>query len=305
MSRVRVVIPAHNEAACIGAALRSVQEAIAAAEAARPERYEVVVALDRCTDDTARIALDNQGVTVVTAPSPGKVEALRAGAAGAVGPWVVILDADVVLRPDTLRALAEALDEPTAFAASPPRVPAPPRRSTPLARAIYHYNLNQGWSPSRPWLSGRCLATRTLALPDPAEVARRQAALTPDPWLDGPILADDIYLSRWVAAHHGAAALRSSGGAVTFRPPETLDEVVATWRRLSRELARMDRLYPEWPGPPRAEARVPWRDRGHAALFGVALAVAKRRVAQEAAAARAGGAVAEGWARIASSKVPL
>lgn len=99
-----MVIAAHNEATVIGRCL----DALLAGAA--PGELDVTVVANGCTDDTAAVAASRPGVRVIDRPEPGKVGALNAGDAVAVGFPRVYLDADIVLPPGALRALAGALD---------------------------------------------------------------------------------------------------------------------------------------------------------------------------------------------------
>ncbi|MCC8620246.1 glycosyltransferase [Xanthomonas vesicatoria] len=100
---IAVIIPAHNEAECIAACLRSVFRA-----ASHPELHEaveVIVAADRCTDATAELALA-LGARVVEVPIPGGVGTARAAAAAhaiAMGAdWLAVTDADSRVPADWL-----------------------------------------------------------------------------------------------------------------------------------------------------------------------------------------------------------
>ncbi|GAB6050882.1 glycosyltransferase family 2 protein [Hydrogenophilus islandicus] len=102
-TRFRVVIPAHNEALHITAAV----------EAARAldypqERFQVVVVANACSDETAALA-ETAGATVYTFDPPGKGGALdylfRTLAADPEWDAVVVVDADSTLDPQALRVL--------------------------------------------------------------------------------------------------------------------------------------------------------------------------------------------------------
>jgi glycosyltransferase involved in cell wall biosynthesis len=82
IERLGVVIPAHNEAALLPACLDSVLGALEAVDL--PVR--VVVALDRCSDDSAAVTARYPWVTAVTIDA-GNVGAARAAAAAAVLEW--------------------------------------------------------------------------------------------------------------------------------------------------------------------------------------------------------------------------
>ena len=83
---VVVAIPARNEEALLVDCLRSVEVATDAFRRARPEiPVEVVVALDRCTDSSARVAAASSGKLIMMLSSASRgaacVAVLSAGAA--------------------------------------------------------------------------------------------------------------------------------------------------------------------------------------------------------------------------------
>ena len=112
---ISVIIAAHNESAVIGRCLDSLLAD------ARPGEFAVTVVANGCSDDTAAIAARRAGVRVLDRPEPGKVGALNAGDAVAVGFPRVYLDADIVLTTAGLRALAAAVADPTRARAAMPR----------------------------------------------------------------------------------------------------------------------------------------------------------------------------------------
>jgi len=92
---IGVVIPAHDEEACIAACLASVQAA-ARSEALGGETVVIVVALDRCSDRTAEIVAAH-GVRSVVVDDGNVGRARAAGAAVVIGlgaRWVACTDAD-------------------------------------------------------------------------------------------------------------------------------------------------------------------------------------------------------------------
>jgi glycosyltransferase involved in cell wall biosynthesis len=104
---VSVVVPARNEEACLGLCLQSL-----ATQTGIP--FEIIVVDDGSTDRTRKIAESFSGVRVVD-PGPlppnwtGKNHAMAAGAAVALGEWLLFTDADTVHKPGSLvRAVAEA-----------------------------------------------------------------------------------------------------------------------------------------------------------------------------------------------------
>ena len=99
-----VVVPAHNEE-------RVIAKALGALELARGPGVEVIVVDDGSTDATAEIAAAFD-VRVIRQPQGGKAAALNTGIAAASGEVIVVLDADTVLDPDFLDAVAPHFADP-------------------------------------------------------------------------------------------------------------------------------------------------------------------------------------------------
>lgn len=240
-------ITARDEAASIGPCLRSLLAAVAYAEHHAPVRYDVVVVLDRCRDRTGAIAAGFDRVRVVESAGEGIVEAQRMVAH--LTETVVLSDADIEVEPDTLLALHHAMtDDPARRAAYPPKQPRPPRRRTPLARALYVYNRRQGFQTPRPWLCGKLFAIRGWSIPTREQLAPRLAALPRDHFYDfhAGMRIDDIYLSRSIIAEHGPAAIHQTArGMLYFRPPETFEGMYRTYLRMRMEIERLDLMFPQ------------------------------------------------------------
>jgi glycosyltransferase involved in cell wall biosynthesis len=112
-----VIVPAHNEALVIGRLLGQLTDG------ARPGEFDVIVVANGCSDDTAEVAAAcRPPVRVLSIPVPSKREALTAGDQAAQDFPRVYVDADVEVRAQDIRALAEALRGPGVLAAGPTRV---------------------------------------------------------------------------------------------------------------------------------------------------------------------------------------
>lgn len=179
-----IVIAAHNEAAVVGRCL----DALLAD--ARPGEFDITVVANGCRDATAAVAAQRAGVRVLDRPEPGKVGALNAGDAVAVGFPRLYLDADIVLDTAGVRALAAAVT-PSARHAGPPFLAAAPRRELdvtgrpPLVRAYFavHSKL--------PALQGALFGRGAMAL---SEVGRARFGEFPD------VVADDLFLDSLFSA---------------------------------------------------------------------------------------------------------
>jgi GT2 family glycosyltransferase len=101
--RVRVIIPAHNEAHRIRRCLET------AIPAAREREWEVLVVDDGSTDNTAALA-ESLGAQVIRKPLPLGVAAARnAGAHQSDADVLVFLDADIIAPERTLHVLVDRL----------------------------------------------------------------------------------------------------------------------------------------------------------------------------------------------------
>ncbi len=282
MLTIPVVVAAKNEERAIARTLVALGSSRDYAEARLPYRFDIVVALDQCTDGTERIARGFDRVDVVRCRG-GKVEAQRAGLGTRAAPFAIFCDADVIPSPDALFELVTLLDaHPEAQVATCPLRPLAPHRRTPLARALHTYNRRRGFSSQRTWFNGKCFAIRQWSIPERTRFAARRF----DPfyeWERG-IVADDIYLSRVVVQAHGPCAIaETTRGEVLFRAPETWRGMNRYYRRMRRELERVDVLCPETVPVHRAHgarrpdllASAPLGERVHHMIFASALVLCR------------------------------
>ncbi len=115
-----IIIPANNEAACIGPCLESLL-AQTPSDLAR-NRVEVIVTCNACTDNTVEIASgyasrfkDRDWLLVIQDdPAPGKSAALNRADAIAAGDARVYLDADIVCDPPMVAEVMALLNRPQA-----------------------------------------------------------------------------------------------------------------------------------------------------------------------------------------------
>jgi cellulose synthase/poly-beta-1,6-N-acetylglucosamine synthase-like glycosyltransferase/peptidoglycan/xylan/chitin deacetylase (PgdA/CDA1 family) len=110
---VSVVVPAYNEAVVIARTVRSL-------DASDYPSFDVVVVDDGSADGTAEIveSLGLDRVRVVRQRNAGKAAALNTGIRMSSGEVLVMVDADTIFEPETMRRLVQPLADPAVGAVS-------------------------------------------------------------------------------------------------------------------------------------------------------------------------------------------
>ncbi len=208
---VSVIVPAHNEAGVIGPTL-------AALEASTGVEADVVVVCNGCTDNTADLARA-AGVRVIETPVGSKAGALELGRVDTAEGHRIYLDADIVVSPDALASVVDALDTPGIEGAAPQiRLELPVNASRPMAAYA------DVWRQA-PYFSSGLIGSGFFGLT--AEAQRRIG-----PWPS--LIADDM-----VALCHLDPSERASvGGTFIHELPSTLRETVRAETR--REAGRLE-----------------------------------------------------------------
>ncbi len=108
-----VVVPAFNEQLSVGSAVRSLA-------ASRYPELEIIVVDDGSTDSTATVVeeLGLPNVTLIRQDNAGKAAALNVGIAAARHDILVLVDADTVVEPRSIRALVARFADPEVGAVS-------------------------------------------------------------------------------------------------------------------------------------------------------------------------------------------
>lgn len=101
-----VVIPAHNEENYIGKCLNAIIEA---EKHISPEKAEIIVVANRCTDKTAEIAL-GYGAKVIPNEDKCIASIRNAGVKEAAGDIIVTIDADSIMTEYSLKEIKENLE---------------------------------------------------------------------------------------------------------------------------------------------------------------------------------------------------
>ena len=243
---IPVGITARNEAANILVLLASLRASAARAAAALGVTYEFHVLLNDNQDHTPEL-LAGQADLRIWHTQGGLVEAQRAlVTARPEAPFVIFSDADILIHAETMRELTEAmLTRPEVEIAYAEKFPILPRRRTPLARALYFYNLREGYQTKRNYCNGQCFAIRRWHIPPVEELHWDPAADNPFLHLAAGIRTDDIYLSRELLRRAGPGAFHCAPSGIQYRPPETLIGMFRKYQRMRLEIERLHCYFPE------------------------------------------------------------
>ena len=227
MSVPSVIVPAHNEAGVLGRLLGLL------VSSADPDELDVLVVANGCTDDTVRVAESfRPAVRVLSISAASKREALVVGNREAKGFPRIYVDADVELRAEDVRALAEALRRPGALAATPELVLALAGSSWPVR---WYYDVWTQLPEVRRGLFGRGVV---------AVSQEGYARIAEFP----PMLADDLTASL---AFTPAERVLAIGARVVVRPPRTLSDLLRVRIRSAVGVTQVERTE----GAPASTAR--------------------------------------------------
>lgn len=201
MSPVSVIVPGRNAAATLEACLAALRAGV----------HELVYADDGSADGSREIAARYADRIVLAAGPPSAGAARNAGAAAAMGDVLVFVDADVVVHPDTVAALAMALADDPGLAAvfgSYDAEPAHPSLVSRFRNLLHHYVHQRAPADAETFWAG-CGAVRREAFAraggfDPAcriedvDLGRRLRAMGMRIRLDASIQV--THLKRWTLA---------------------------------------------------------------------------------------------------------
>jgi len=103
---ISVVIPAHNASRTLGECLQAIRRS-------QYSEYEIIVVDDASTDETAQVAAQYACRVLRLPNNVGAAQAKNLGVNEAQGEIILFTDADIVVKPDTLKRVAEDLSDPT------------------------------------------------------------------------------------------------------------------------------------------------------------------------------------------------
>jgi cellulose synthase/poly-beta-1,6-N-acetylglucosamine synthase-like glycosyltransferase len=231
VTKVAIIIPAHNEERALEGSLRALAAQDYAGE------VEVVVAANGCSDDTAAVARRSVSqmplgwtVTVLELAKAEKWAALNVADAHVEAEIRVYLDADIVLDPSAVKELATALDVDGPYLVQPRLVAA-----AIADAAIGVDSFVKVWS-SLPYVRNEVLGVGCYAV----NAAGRAL------WGEFPPFGADDTFVRLRFGNDQKTVVRSATMTVSF--PTSLTELVrvrARWCRLGREVRRAEDALPE------------------------------------------------------------
>jgi len=239
---VTIIIPVYNEGKVMAAALESVL-------AMRYPRYDVLVVDDGSTDDTLEVASAFVGnvagvnVRVVHKANGGKASALNTGLALATTPFVLCMDGDSRLHPDTLRHAMRHFVDPNVAA---------------VAGNVKVANRDNLWSrlQALEYVEGLNMARRAQGflrvvniVPGPIGVFRRDVLLRLGGY-DSDTFAEDADLTLKLLTDGWHVVYEERAIAFT-EAPETLLELLKQRYRWTRGILQALRKRARWIVAPR------------------------------------------------------
>lgn len=218
---ISIIVPARNEAAVIGRTLQAMTSGAA------PGELDIVVVCNGCSDNTAAIARGfGPPVRVIETETGSKTHALNLGDESARAFPRIYADADVVLAPAAIRALADRLQSGGVLAAAP-------RAEIDLAGCSWpvraFYDIRARLPSSHEGIGGSGI----YAL---SEAGRRRFGEFPN------LTADDAFVRGQFRPHE-----RETLASVSSRvfPPRTLRDMIAVKARAQYGNLELARLYPD------------------------------------------------------------
>lgn len=260
-------VPVHNEEAALPAFFESLVKAIN--ELPRSVDVEVIFCLNGSTDGSEKLLREHTGGSTrmsnmqIIESQAGKMNAQQEIVAkrGFKGP-ICFADSDIVMEPNTLRALMQKIESDpkcqVAYAHVEPYYDGAQAKNdaTQFSDILFtHYNYRK-FQPSRNYFHGRTFMLRDSSMledinKDLDERVKR-VANEENPWyvthlgLDKGPLVDDIYLSRAIVHEHGVGAISEVADArIWFHPPSRIEDYFRVIERTQAEIKRLDLLYPE------------------------------------------------------------
>lgn len=242
---IPICVNAKNEQNNLESLLNSILKARTYAEMNSDLKFSITVVLDECTDNSYRICQSFGSKINVIQTKGGLVAAQRYFVSlFPDAKWSVFSDADIAVSKDSLLKLSEAMEKPNIQVAYLEKVPVPPLRRSLLAKALYQYNLNNGYQNDRQYFNGQFFAIRKWNIPEPKKMDFPEILDNSFLNLKAGVRCDDIYLSRMILFEFGQSAIECVDSILYYRPPETIKGMFRKYQRMVLEIERLNILFP-------------------------------------------------------------
>lgn len=245
--RIPLGITARNEATNIKLVIESVQMAAIRAKEDVGAEIEIHLILNDNEDNTAEILCNEKDITLWHTIG-GLVEAQRMFVDNIQrdAPFVIFSDADILIEENAISEISKTmLKNPELQVVYAEKKPLYPVTCTPLAKALYFYNLRNGYQTQRHYFNGQFFAIRNWSVPKIDELSWDASIDTPFLNLSSGIRCDDIYLSRRILSRYGPDGIRCAKASIWYRPPETLTGMFRKYQRMLLEIERINCYFPE------------------------------------------------------------
>lgn len=243
---IPICINAKNEEENILSALDSIFLAKKFSEQRSHYTYTVTILLDDCTDNTLSLCKTYSNEITILESSGGLVSAQRKFVNIYTDSFFYIFsDADIVVDEDSILKISTQMDCLDVEVAYLEKVPIANHAPGILAKALYLYNLHNGYQTKRHYFNGQFFAIRNWNIPLAKEINFREDLNNSYLNLHLGVRCDDIYLSRVVLHRYGKKSIKCIPSNLYYRPPETFESMFRKYQRMVLEIERLNILFPE------------------------------------------------------------
>jgi cellulose synthase/poly-beta-1,6-N-acetylglucosamine synthase-like glycosyltransferase len=204
-----IIIPAHNEAQILPRKVASILN-----QDYPPDRVEVLIASDGSTDDSAAVVAGDDRVRFLDYPRGGKAATLNRAASEARNEIIIFTDANAILAPGTLPAIAANFADPEVggVSANEQRDPSVTASPAGLGERLY-------WEYDK-WVKQAESRIGSIVSASGSLYAIRRELFRP---ISDPSATDDFAISTQVI--RAGYRLVFEPEAVTWEPPVAKDEI--------------------------------------------------------------------------------
>tara|TARA_B110001454_G_scaffold219179_1_gene250772 strand:- start:59126 stop:60076 length:951 start_codon:yes stop_codon:yes gene_type:complete len=243
---IPIGITAKNESKNLPVLIASLKESVDFATTQLGIQFEVHALLNDNSDDS-EVFLNTVPFINVWHTTGGLVEAQRfLKKMKPEASFLIFSDADLIIEKDCITEICKSMIENNNLqVAYSEKYPLQPKRKSPLARALYLYNLNNGYQNRRQYLNGQLFAIRNWSIPEKTSLIWNAEDNDNFLNLEAGIRCDDIFISRDLLKRYGPESIFCTQTAIWYRPPETLQGMYRKYQRMKLEIERLNYFFPE------------------------------------------------------------